>query len=1320
MSPAKSTKASVEKIPLPPIYKVESPPDTITDQNDLQAWKDLFMARRAWALKIVEDCTSMSGETQERYKEVEVIGQAINVAISNTQAHITPLDRSLAEAQNWSSELQKDHKDVVANLDKALDRFKKLNASPLMIKFIHRDSGKPKAQASLDDLLEIEDFKSATSGGAKALSHVAKTVADLSQTMDRLMEGVDNVLLRADGEAKTLLVGQHRSESVQLLEDIEALARRINSDYENVLGYANNPKNISQASRSALLHTKNFLPTLGKRAQEMHGLLNSATEMRNKAATESFDLMQAITTLNAMCGDFNARLNNLTLSDDDLRSFEYLEFADRLPVTYASFVAEAIRRREWNEKIKTDSSTLANEMAVFQDEEEKRRKRWQKATGAVFWSDKSERKVLGLEVNLLGDEEQWPPASKDELQEYLQTLKAQAFSQETIKQVSQLIADLSNPTKLQNKRTKAFKNGSFHEAAIGRSTLLVRGDDDLLRTLQDDKTRLESKYKGAESRIRRLEDLLHRQMSKTPTAASFQPSPDSYDMNNTLGSPRLTDQFSRRSSVSSRRFSATQGPEEKAIAQKLINLEAELIAERERASGLEKEALARANTTNDIRGQMEEANSTKQDLLQNLEAQQNEFSAERRSLELEIRDLKAKIESYEDDMDRIIGSRENEKSAIDERVRSLQQELERARAESLAEAEKTQGQIDFLRNDAKLQRESNEALAKQLERAQEDAQVCMTRAERAEQQGASHARIMHMLYSVLIPDLAIPTEIDLLTEGLLSTARDLVNELGLHRSELQLVRSNSVSVGYQLTDMKMELKTMEDKFKMEEVETFQLREILSSERAKFQALETEMADERSQLSQLRAKFAAGETGSEALRNRVEEEERKVTALSEELAGRRSRVGSLEEELRSVQERLQSSDTKLITLGSRFEARTGRAKDLTQRLYAQNDRLRRLLERMSYSITREGESMIIQRIPKNERNSANDSSDPGSSIRRSISGITKPLDDSGDLELLYWMQNSDTETEQQKFEAYLNAMGSFDVEAFCEAILKRVKEAEHAARKYTRDGRAYREKYHRAQKEAHEKIAFKSFKEGDLALFLPTRNQATGAWAAFNVGAPHYFLHEQDSHRLRSRDWLLARIHKIDERVVDLAKSMTANAGDGRSIGEASNGGDSYEDDNPFDLSDGLRWYLIEASEEKPGAPSTPGLGKSTVAATSVDATGTIRRTKKTSTSGVEGVSKTLTRSLDSRRSSSNSKKAVPFLNTNSMPPASLSDAGGISKPVATDNEIGESSTNVESVGTNRNRLDITGAGATTPPKMPDGSSNEVRDSSATIDDLLGP
>lgn len=63
-----------------------------------------------------------------------------------------------------------------------------------------------------------------------------------------------------------------------------------------------------------------------------------------------------------------------------------------------------------------------------------------------------------------------------------------------------------------------------------------------------------------------------------------------------------------------------------------------------------------------------------------------------------------------------------------------------------------------------------------------------------------------------------------------------------------------------------------------------------------------------------------------------------------------------------------------------------------------------------------------------------------------------------------------------------------------------------------------------------------------------------------MGAPHYFLKPLPEHRLFERDWLVARITKIEERVVD------------RIHGE--------EKDNPFDLSDGLKWHLLEAVEEK--------------------------------------------------------------------------------------------------------------------------------------------
>ena len=63
-----------------------------------------------------------------------------------------------------------------------------------------------------------------------------------------------------------------------------------------------------------------------------------------------------------------------------------------------------------------------------------------------------------------------------------------------------------------------------------------------------------------------------------------------------------------------------------------------------------------------------------------------------------------------------------------------------------------------------------------------------------------------------------------------------------------------------------------------------------------------------------------------------------------------------------QEKFHSAQAKHDKLSRRFEARSHRAKDLTQRGYAQNDRLCRLLERLSYSVTREGNSYDNTKAP----------------------------------------------------------------------------------------------------------------------------------------------------------------------------------------------------------------------------------------------------------------------------------------------------------------------------------------------------------------------
>jgi autophagy-related protein 11 len=201
--------------------------------------------------------------------------------------------------------------------------------------------------------------------------------------------------------------------------------------------------------------------------------------------------------------------------------------------------------------------------------------------------------------------------------------------------------------------------------------------------------------------------------------------------------------------------------------------------------------------------------------------------------------------------------------------------------------------------------------------------------------------------------------------------------------------------------------------------------------------------------------------------------------------------------------------------------------------------------------------------------------------------------------------------------------------------------EHTARKWQKEARAYRDKSHRFQADSHEKIAYRSFKEGDLALFLPTRNNAHRPWAAFNVGAPHFFLREQDSHRLHGKEWLVARISKVEERVVDLSKTLDGPRAslDGRSI--ASSNAASIEDDNPFELSDGLRWYLLDATEEKPMAPGTPGLKTATTVTSSlVTGQAEMQRTKKKSS--IDPAIQ-LGKSLDSRRSSGTSKKSIPVV-----------------------------------------------------------------------------
>ncbi|KMU79753.1 hypothetical protein CISG_08033 [Coccidioides immitis RMSCC 3703] len=846
--------------------------------------------------------------------------------------------------------------------------------------------------------------------------------------------------------------------------------------------------------------------------------------------------MQRISAIESRLASVQAEIANLDVDGD---SFDVLCMVFHIPVVYGSVLIEAVRRREWSEKMKIDSSTLAEELAIFRDEEQRRRKKWIKSMGDFVTV--TEDGTPGVEVNLQnGKGPEWPQVSRADIESYLQDIKGKDGMELTVQELTQLYKDLDAPTRQQRRRAKAFKHGSVID--MGRSSLLMRGDE-MVRSLREEKTKLEEKLKGSESRVRRLEDLLHRssQLSR-PASGHF-----ATDVPMSPASPH-PDPVSRRSSISSRRMSSNHPPEDKTLAQRILGLEAELATERENIAKLQREAHEERQSTVD---KMEEVQSTKKDLMHNLESKQREFESERKFLESEANKLKIRLEEMEEELDRAMDSRDQEKHEAEEKIEQLQSKLDKALV-AVEEAERLRTQIQNQHSESsKFDAEKKELLdcIEKMDKVQED-----------------HIGLLRAVHLQLSPSGAPPTDfpqlvkaIDVLSEGLAIHAK------GSDKKAADLAEENQVLLE-KVSQMNLRLKA-----------------------------QSKLESEKLQ------------------RNKNLPTSTQDPCFEEERLEWKRNLEKLEETERNYK--------------SYLSAKSVWASDISKRLSTHLELMAKMLQQLGFTIVFQNEEMTIQRTSKVT----------GSSILAdsvvSSSGFLPSIEIP---QLLLWAHSADREEESSKYNAFMAAIDKFDLDTFAEVIVKRVKDIETVARKWQKEARSSREKYHRAQNDAHEKIAYRSFKEGDLALFLPTRNQAIRSWAAFNVGAPHYFLREQDVHKLHTRDWLLARISKIEERVVDLSKTMNGINQDKRSI-DASDGA-SIEDDNPFELSDGLRWYLLEASEEKPRAPSTPGLGKSTVASAHVDAKGSIRL-RGASNGG--GATKTLARSLDSRRNSFASKKGAP-------------------------------------------------------------------------------
>lgn len=388
--------------------------------------------------------------------------------------------------------------------------------------------------------------------------------------------------------------------------------------------------------------------------------------------------------------------------------------------------------------------------------------------------------------------------------------------------------------------------------------------------------------------------------------------------------------------------------------------------------------------------------------------------------------------------------------------------------------------------------------------------------------------------------------------------------------------------------------------------------------ANISAQEAEFNTERrllvEEIKELKVKVDDLEIEVEREVDRCTELESKVESLSSQIDHSEKSHSQERETLVSEKAALEAKNKKIEV---RFELLYSRARDMSQRLFTSYKRSCDLLEGLGLQSSKvfddRGEliSFKIQRVKGLGRRSARNSNagiPPG--MGDSLQDPTGILDSAGmppeksfdiDPKVFYWLDayyNEDEEAgvelddddadkcslvtanssvvsdeSKQAHSRHLSKVREvryrqflatifIDYDLFCDSVTKRFNDVEQLARKLQKEARNYRERAHVNEQQNRHKLAFKGFQKGELALFLPTRDQSRdpNPWAAFNVGAPHYFLKPNAEHQLENREWLVGRITKIEERVVDRVHD---NAGD-----------------NPFDLSDGLRWHLIEAKEER--------------------------------------------------------------------------------------------------------------------------------------------
>ncbi|KAK9371288.1 hypothetical protein V1509DRAFT_614216 [Lipomyces kononenkoae] len=1103
-----------------PFPNITNPKPTLTELVEL------FESRAAWSNGLYARAESLNSSLVATLAEITVIRKSVDVAMAHLTQHLTNIEKSFKDVLGLAVSISQEQSTTDWNA--SLVRLERLNVIDGF------GGGKLSAWVNHDKVRTIQNDLSFNS------QNIRDRVRDIKFVSDKV--SADSEALQRDIAAwndieSKLVDGWDNTSSI--LEDLQAIVQKINKDAEYIADLPNTPASIRSISRMASLHQREYLPTISGAVSELWEYNRNAQSRKAAVQISSLRHLHTLSMVQSRASPIRPDLASVERElEGSQASLGVLKQMDNLPLIYGSLLVESIRRLEWNQRIKSLTSEVAEEFATWKEDEQKRRTKWLKrfggnldtfeqtftnsmnttggdranATAAQAMSMNSmynlknaSASLFAVELNLISSKEEGVlSVTREDIAAFIESLKKVDGTEAMLSEIQEMVAELDHTnqdrsTVSERRRERLFKTGSFTEH-MRNSMSLNRSDarqsspeyDDTAHLVKENK-RLQEKVKGYESRVRRLEDLLHRQYRSPPASSTgFFPSvvpihPLASSRNHSVPlvdqqqqhqvlqhSPPLS-QSPRDTSIRSDRANGSTNEPVSAM-----DLKAEL--QKLRATlDLEIESSTR------VRKQLEETEHNvqdieviKQDLLANLSQQEAEFQRERKSLNEDISLLKARIYALEEEGQTLEDSRVDNEGLIANLERALEEQQQRER-----DLERIKSGLDSdireLRDTLRIEREETARLNSLLD-------------DSSKTEHSLKRRIEELVIKLELSDISSAKKVDTVHEDKLRVEQELA--LAMSR-----------------------LAVSEDE---------KSRAILES------AVTRERADQLAENVRSMWHIISGNTEEEPSPEELE------TALRTKIEGH----AAVLTRLRDLESEVAQAKSAMRDLAKVCESRTLKARDLTQRLYTYYRRSRQLMDTLgivyagtkmvfSYPVVHDQLYKILPEKEREKRLAERSSGTPdGDSTLSSIP----------DIDVLYWMDSNDNEigdssAEADRYMHYIHAI-EFDYDEFAAIVRERVKDAEYIAGKWNKMARLYREKARRAKRDATEKIAYKSFKAGDLALFLPTSskvNEANHAWAAFNDGAPYCFLRDDDTRSLDGRQWMVGRISHMEEDV-DVTRS----------------------------------------------------------------------------------------------------------------------------------------------------------------------------------------